>query len=413
MNKSSLAIASLFLTIFVDAAGIGIVFPALTPLLINNETGLVATTVGQAARYQIYGLMLALYPLMMFAGSPLLGDLSDRFGRKPVLLLCLAGNAAGLLGTALGIYLGSLSLVLLGRAVCGVTAASLPVAQAAIIDISTPATKSRNLSMITAANGIGFAIGPVIGGAFTGLGGSSLLSFAAPFFIGALLPAVTLLFVVAFFSDIRVAAASVRARGANASKRIVTHATSEELRQPFGILAVFLTGYYIFFNYMSAFSLLMYGFDAFWEAILLSYYSVCFAASLLFIIPALSRAYSPRANLVGSLLCQPILIVVVVVIHSHWSLWATVPLLALAVANTYVTLLSIASNRTTDERQGQVMGVASSINALTWGIAPVLTSVLQPYSIVLPIVVSALVLACASALGVRYYSAAVEFEGGS
>lgn len=111
MNKSNLAVASLFLTIFVDAAGIGIVFPALTPLLLNNESGLFAASTDTSVRFYVYGLVLSVYPLMMFVGSPMLGDMSDRFGRKPILLFCLGGNAAGLIGTALGVCGNSLFVI--------------------------------------------------------------------------------------------------------------------------------------------------------------------------------------------------------------------------------------------------------------------------------------------------------------
>ncbi|MEK2601739.1 MFS transporter [Burkholderia arboris] len=409
MKTSKLAIASLFLTIFVDAAGIGIVFPALTPMLLNNETGLFAASVSEATRYQIYGIVLALYPLAMFAASPLLGDMSDRYGRKRVLLLCLGGNALGMLGTAAGVYAGSLWWVLIGRAICGLTAASLPVAQAAVIDISAPDRKAGNLSMITAANGVGFAIGPVIGGAFSGAGGGAF-GLALPFVIGAALAALTLAFVTAFFSDRRVRDGVARARRTGAWRRILANAASPALRPPLIILAVFLTGYYIFFNYMSAFSLLRYGFDAFWEAMLLSFYSACFAVSLMFIIPALAKAFSPKQNLMGSLMAQPVLIALVVMVDAPASLWATVPLLALAVSNSYVTLLSIASNRAAADDQGQVLGVVSSINALAWGVAPIVTSLLQPHSIVLPVAASALVLVAACALGGRFCNQAVELE---
>ena len=143
---------------------------------------------------------------------------------------------------------------------------------------------------------------------------------------------------------------------------------------------------------------------------LLSFYSACFAVSLLFIIPALAKAFSPRQNLMGSLIAQPVLIALVMLVDAPVSLWAAVPLLALAVSNCYVTLLSIASNRATADDQGQVLGVVSSINALAWGVAPIVTSLLQPHSIDLPVATSALVLVSACVLGGRFCNQAVELE---
>ncbi|MBJ7311129.1 MFS transporter [Rugamonas sp. CCM 8940] len=383
--KSKLVYLALFSTIFADAAGIGIVYPTLTPLLLGDASPVFDSSSGPAFRFAVYGLLLAIYPLMMCLGSPWLGELSDRKGRKPILMLCLAGNAGGMCLTACGVWLGSLPLICCGRALAGITAASLPVAQAAIIDLSTAETKAANLSLITAANGIGFVVGPLLGGIMYQQGAA----LWQPYLWAALLPAASAVLVLLFHADSR--ALSGGADG-GAWRSLWATLRRPELRQSLVLLALFLVGYYMYFNYMAAFALLRYGFDAWDQALLLAYYSACFAISMLFIVPWLTRRFGLERILLVSLGCQPALVAAAAVGATPAALWLLTGPLAVAVSTTYVCLLSIASNRTLLERQGQLMGLTSSINALAWGVAPLITAALQPLGTLLPIVVAALVL---------------------
>ncbi|KAB8064220.1 MFS transporter [Janthinobacterium violaceinigrum] len=382
--KSRLVYLALFSTIFADAAGIGIVYPTLTPLLLGDASPLFDSSQGPAFRSAVYGLMLAIYPLMMCLGSPWLGALSDRKGRKPVLLLCLLGNAGGMALTAFGVWQGSLVLICCGRALAGITAASLPVAQAAIIDLSTADSKAANLALVTAANGIGFVAGPLLGGIMHQQGAALWL----PYLWAALLPLASAVLVLLCYADTR----TLSDDNANPWRNLWHMLCRPELRQPLLLLAIFLLGYYMYFNYMAAFALLHYRFDAWQEAQLLAYYSTCFAVAMLFIVPWATRRFALERILLLSLSIQPPLVAAAALGNAPAVLWLLTGPLAIAVATTYVCLLSIASNRTLTERQGQLMGLISAINALAWGVAPLITAALQPLSTLLPIVVAALVL---------------------
>jgi len=103
----------------------------------------------------------------MFVGAPILGDLSDQIGRKKVLLICLLGTACGFFICAIGIKYAIVSVLIVGRGLGGLMAGCMPIAQAAIIDISTPENKLKNISSITLALCLGFAIGPMVGGYFS------------------------------------------------------------------------------------------------------------------------------------------------------------------------------------------------------------------------------------------------------
>jgi DHA1 family tetracycline resistance protein-like MFS transporter len=167
--------------VFIDMLGIGLIIPVL-PMLIGEFTGS-----GEA--YQMhkehqalwYGVMVTLFGLMQFIFMPILGALSDRLGRRPVLLFSIIGVGTNFLITGLA---PNLWFMALGRVIGGMSSASISVASAYAADVSTPANRAKSFGMVGAAFGLGFICGPILGGL---LGDVSL---HLPFFVGAGLCAV-------------------------------------------------------------------------------------------------------------------------------------------------------------------------------------------------------------------------------
>ena len=152
-------------TVAIDLIGFGIVLPIL-PLYAERFGASPATI----------GLLVASFSAAQFVCAPILGRLSDRIGRKPVLVLSLAGTAVGSLLTALA---PSLTVLFVGRVVDGISGASVSVAQAAVTDLAPEKQRARLLGLLSAAFGIGFVAGPALGG-LSALGGARL-----PFFLAA------------------------------------------------------------------------------------------------------------------------------------------------------------------------------------------------------------------------------------
>jgi MFS transporter, DHA1 family, tetracycline resistance protein len=169
MNKALVVILA---AVMLDAVGIGLIFPILPALLREvGHTTDIAT---------ILGVMLALYSACQFLFSPVLGVLSDRFGRRPVLLISLAGAAIDYVVMA---FAPELWLLVIGRAIAGITSANMAVATAYLTDISSEEQRAKRFGLLHAMFGIGFIIGPVLGGI---LGDIWLRS---PFLVAALLNA--------------------------------------------------------------------------------------------------------------------------------------------------------------------------------------------------------------------------------
>ena len=155
MRNQQAGMTFILITVFIDMIGLGIVFPILPQLIasfLNND-------VSAAAQY--YGYFVALFAAMQFLFAPVLGSLSDQVGRRSVLLVSLFGAA---LDYALLSFAPTLWLLFVGRIIAGVTAASFTVANAYIADVSPPEKRAQNFGMIGAAFGLGFIIGPLLGG---------------------------------------------------------------------------------------------------------------------------------------------------------------------------------------------------------------------------------------------------------
>lgn len=173
------AMAFIVATIVLDAVGVGIIFPIMPDLM--DEIGATSTANGAL----LGGLLLASYALMQFLFSPLIGNLSDAYGRRPVLLLSLAALAFDyvLMGVAYTFW-----LLLVGRIIAGIAGATYTTASAYLADISPPDKRAANFGLIGAAFGVGFILGPAIGGLV------ATIDTRAPFFLAAVLAALNFAF---------------------------------------------------------------------------------------------------------------------------------------------------------------------------------------------------------------------------
>ena len=177
------AVMFMALVVFIDMMGVSIIIPVM-PELITSLTGV---SISDAAG--IGGYLFATYAVMQFGFAPVLGGLSDRFGRRVVLLFALGGLAADYVLMALAPTIGWLFA---GRLLAGVFGATWPVANACVADVSTDETRAGNFGLIAGAAGVGFVFGPVLGGLLAGIGprapfwAAAALTFVA-FGVGALL----------------------------------------------------------------------------------------------------------------------------------------------------------------------------------------------------------------------------------
>ena len=163
-RSNSAATFPLLLLILIDSMGFGILTPLLASALAPESDSALCRGFSRDHRYLIYGFAAGLYPMMIFFGAPILGQLSDRVGRKTILQVCAAGIVLAYVTISTAFALGSVLLLMAGRVLGGATGGSRAISMAALADVCSPKNKDFWLSMGLLASSGGFVIGSALSG---------------------------------------------------------------------------------------------------------------------------------------------------------------------------------------------------------------------------------------------------------
>jgi len=257
-----LAASPLFLVLFIDSMGLGLVFPVLNALVFEPSVHFIHADLTKNARNILFGITVSIFMFCWFFGAAFLGDLSDQIGRKKSLMICLVGAVIGYIFSAMAIVFSSYSLLLLGRVVAGFTAGSQSIAQAAIVDISAPEHKARNLGLILFFTSLGFAVGPMVGGI---LSDSSLVhwfNYAMPFYFAALVSLINTILLWMLFHETFFHEHKIKFKLHHAIEIFIAAFKDKKIRGLSVILLVMIFGWSGFYSFISMYLLQVYHFTS-------------------------------------------------------------------------------------------------------------------------------------------------------
>lgn len=361
MKRSPLLV--IFITVFIDLVGFGIVIPVLPYYAEGTKFGATPTQVG---------LLFASYSVMQLVFSPVLGRLSDKYGRRPILLMSLLGTAIGFL--VLG-FATTLWMLFVGRIIDGISGGNISTAQAYIADVTTKENRAKGMGLIGAAFGLGFVFGPAIGGILSRWGINVPFLFAGGLaFANAILLYFTLPETVTADHPARVSAAS----GRGWRQLLVA------LREPrlAYVLAIYFLGIVAFSIMTATFSLFMMfrlGYDAFHNGWVFAFVGIISAAIQGGMIGKLVKRFGePLLIIVGALLFSASLFAIpfVTLASGLGVLLALGAATAIGQALSAPSLSSLASKTASAGEQGGVLGVMQSVASLARAVGPSLAAVL-------------------------------------
>jgi MFS transporter, DHA1 family, tetracycline resistance protein len=385
-HNKFMILAPLFLVLVIDTMGAGIIFPILGPLFMTPSESILPLATSENMRQFWYGATLTSWALLMFIGAPFLGDLSDRIGRKKVLVLCLVGDALGFVLSGIGIQSALVSLVIIGRLVSGFFSGSQSIAQAVIADISSAKDKIHNMSWIIFANCVGFIIGPIAGGYLADAGVVSWFTYSTPFYVAgvlALLNGFMLLYtlVESYQPDNKAPINFVK------GLLVFTDAfTNKKVRWHSVALFLIEFTWTIFFVYAPIFVLQMYHYDNLKIAQYMSYLGVLFAISLTVGIKLFTRYLSLTAIVNVNMIAMGLGLILMATGDSEWQFWVYSIPVAVACSVAYSVLITMCSNRVSHDEQGWVMGVIGAVVAAAFSVGAIAASLLAAVNIYLPFI---------------------------
>lgn len=150
----------LLLTVFIDSLGFGLVFPLLSPLILNNEANFFNPDVSLGTKGWVFGVLVSCFCVGQFFGGPILGALSDRLGRKKILFASVWIALISYLLAGASILMGSLATLIIARVLSGLAGSNYPIAQSMVADACEEGDKTKNFGLIGMAWGVGFVLGP-------------------------------------------------------------------------------------------------------------------------------------------------------------------------------------------------------------------------------------------------------------
>jgi DHA1 family tetracycline resistance protein-like MFS transporter len=390
VRRSRSPLVFLFITVFVDMIGYGIVVPLLPFYAELYASGAL-----------VVGLLASLYAAMQFVGGPFLGGLSDRHGRRPVLLLCLLGASFAYLLLGLAQTLASLVVAVV---LAGAASGTLATAQAYIADSTTMEDRARGLGLIGAAFGLGLMAGPALGGLL------SLHSLSAPALFASALALTNCVFGYLTLPEshaphLRRRVPLLRLDPISQLARILKMRHVRALLAAVLLLNLALAG---LVNNFPLFSQARFGWGTTSNAFFFAFVGMCAVVTQGFMIGRLQPRFGESGLLLGGLALVSLNLLLVSLVPSGVLLYPIVGLLALGIGLAIPSLTAIISNRTPAGVQGRLMGGMQAILSLAMILGPVTAglafdhlSIPAPYLIGGTLVLLALIVSGADLLSAR------------
>ncbi len=397
---SAMAKITLMFVVFVDLIGQGLVFPIINTLIMDPSTGFLPEDTSMGMRHFDYGLVIGIFFLSWFLGVVYVAKVSDSIGRKNALLICLGGALTGYAVTLVALYVSSLWLLILGRAITGFTAGNQPIAQAAMIDGSTDdADRDRNMGFIVTGISFGLVGGPIIGGLLSDpvvLG--SWASLKLPFYAAFAMVLLAIVMVIVFFRDIRTERLPFVFRPLDIFDslwQVTRHPIVMRIMPVYALFMIANVTFYIFVdNYLTS----AFGYGVLGGSIAMLVIGVALATSSTFLVKPVQSRFAKQYIVGSASAVMVICSLAFVLIPVGWLTYIPIFLFYFLFGVAYPTLLGMFSGAVSNDDQGWVMGVTTAVFCLAGGVMSLIGGELMGFNIRSPYYIAT----AAAALGLLF-----------
>ena len=388
---------AVFTTVFIDLLGVGILIPVFPLLVLPGPDSV--TPIGWSIKggFILLGWLSASYPIAQFLAAPILGQLADKFGRKKVLAISISGTAVGYVLFAIAIATKNIPLLFASRILDGLTGGNISVAQAAISDVSTAKTRARNFGFVGMAFGLGFILGPYIGGKLADPNVISWFSAQTPFFFTAILSFINVFLVLMFLPETLKNASRLNIDLKKPFHNLKIAFSRHGIRSVMPTSFLFSAGFTFFTTFWAIVLSRNFGFSPGNTGDYFAYVGLWIALVQGLVTGFISKKLKDYQVLRFSIFFTSIALLGFFLVPDGQYKWLFLipPFLALGNGLTMAFLPTIISRVSPPEVQGESLGVNSSVMAVAQAVPAVVAGYVASISDSLPIIVGGVLVAMA------------------
>ena len=357
----------LYLVIFFGFIGYSMAITIFTPLFISENSHFFSSEMSLSDRTILLGFVLFLYPFGQFISSPVLGALSDRFGRRPLLVYTLALTTFFYFFIGLALYLESLTLLCLSLFFSGLSEGNITIAQSTITDVTEVRNRSRYFGYIYLSTSLAFIVGPLIGGKLT-----YYFNEATPFWVATFFLFLTTLWIFFSFQETHPKEKWVHIRFLEALTNLKNIFKEKALTKYFLINFLLYLSIFGFFRTYPMYIVDEYKVSVDKLSEFVSWLSVPIIVMNLGFIKLIAQKFTAFQMMVMGAVCTAIFIFMLIIPHPMWALWFTLFLCGGAIAVALPAAPTLLSSKAKDSIQGSVMGNNQSLQFFSEAISGLL-----------------------------------------
>lgn len=386
-TKKTLSLFLILLIGFIDLMGLGLVYPMFASMLYQGDCHLLADDASETVRGACLGLLLAAMPITQFFSAPILGILSDQKGRRKILIPALGVGVIGYLIAMVGVYTENILFLFLSRVCVGISAGTAAIVGAALADISSQEEKAKKFGLFNMACGLGFTVGPFVGGILSGKSFGFLGGYVLPFAVAGGVVFINMIFVALFFEETYILKEKTKLSLGLGIRNIRKALEIKGLQVIF--LAVFLAcvGWSFYWEFTPVTWISSFGFSTATIGNFYAYGAAVYAITCGLLIGPLVSRFNNQHLLCYALFGCAISIGILLIHENALWLWLYIPLQQFFIALFWPTAAAVVSNSVGEDIQGEILGVLQSVDALAFAISPLIAGPLLGLSASMPIVI--------------------------
>ena len=386
-KRSLAALLPVYLVIFFGFVGYSLMITVFTPMLLHAHNGMISETSTMSSRTIILGILLGLYPFGQFLGSPIIGALSDHYGRRTILIISLVFTTIFYILITTSLLLHSLFLLMVSLFLAGLSEANIVVAQGAIADVAEEQNRSRMFGYIYLSASSAYIIGPLIGGVFANPGFIPWFNYATPFELIFICLFIVLIWITLNFKE--TLSLDMRQTNINYLKVLTNFSTiftEKNLRFLFFVNFLFYLAIFGFFRCYPMYLVDKYHMQVGQLSEFIAWVAVPIVLGNVWLTGFLSMRYSPRYMTIVSAALTGIFMIIIIIPNEINSLWVTLFMTSMALSVCLPACATLLSISTSSAEQGKVMGNNQSLQVLAEALSGVIGGLLAAIMIKLSLI---------------------------